>query len=159
MALGSAVLPARIGENQLLGPLQSLRFLSKSVAFAILGVVVFLALPGVSKGDRPRSAGLASTSFFCFQLLYAGEFALFAGEGLLRGSFGIVAIMLMYLAFAVGFGRLMQDRASASRSLEVFAWVAVAFVGMNLIQIVFGLSGALVGGRLAGTLGVGPEVE
>jgi hypothetical protein len=153
LVLGSVVLPSRVEENQLLGPLQSLRFLSKSVAFALLGIVVLLALPGVSRGDRLRSAGVASTSFMVFQLLYTVQLALFAGDGLLKGSFGIVAIVLMYLAFAVGFGRLMQDRASAIRSLEMFAWVAVAFVGMNLIQITLGLSGALVGSRLAGTAG------
>lgn len=153
MALGSAVLPARVDENQLLGPLQSLRFLSKSIAFALLGVVVLLALPGISKGDRLRSAGTAATSFLCFQLLYTVQLAAFAGDGFLKGSFGVVAIIMMYLTFAVGFGRQFQDRASAIRSMEVFAWVAVAFVGMNLVQIALGLSGALVGGRLAGTAG------
>jgi hypothetical protein len=153
LALGSAVLPARINENQLIGPLQSLRFLSKSLAFALLGIAVFLALPAVEKGNRIGSAGFAATSFLAFQLLYTVQLMLFAGDGFLKGSFGIVAITLMYLAFGVGFGRRMQDRESTTSALEVFAWVATAFVAMNLVQIVFGLSGALVGGRLAGTAG------
>jgi hypothetical protein len=153
MALGCAVLPARIGENQLIGPLQSLRFLSKSLAFALLAIVVFLALPGISRGDRIRSAGFAATSFFAFQMLYTLQFMLFAGDGLMKGAFGIVATTVMYLTFAVGFGRRMQDRASATSTLEVFAWVGVVFAALNSIQIVFGLSGALMGGRLAGIAG------
>lgn len=153
MALGTSVLPERVDVNPLIGPLQSLRFLSKSLAFALLGIVVFLALPGISLGSRVRSAGMAATSFFVFQLLFTVAFMLFAGESFLKGSFGIVATTMMYLTFAVGFGRRMQDRESAISVLEVFAWVGVAFAAMNCIQIVLGLSGALVGGRLAGIAG------
>lgn len=153
LALGTSVLPKAVDVNPLIGPLQSLRFLSKSIAFAVLGIVVFLALPGIPRGDRVRSAGFAATSFFAFQMLYTLQVMLFAGDGLMKGAFGIVAITMMYLTFAVGFGRRMQDRASAISTLEVFAWVGVAFAAMNSIQIVLGLSGALVGGRLAGTAG------
>jgi hypothetical protein len=153
MALGTSVLPDRVEVNQLIGPLQSLRFLSKSVAFALLGIVVFLGLPGTLRGNRIRSAGAAATAFLVFQLLYTLQLMLFAGDGFMKGAFGIVAIAMMYLTYAVGFGRRMQDRESAISVLEVFAWVGVAFAAMNSIQIVLGLSGALVGGRLAGVAG------
>lgn len=153
MALGSSVLPDRMDVNQLIGPLQSLRFLSKSLAFALLGIIVVLALPAISKGSRLRSAGFAATAFFLFQALYSSEIALFAGDGLLKGGIGLVTILFMYLVFAVGIGRRMQDLAAANEVLGVFAWVALAFVGANVIQILFGLSGALVAGRLAGIAG------
>jgi hypothetical protein len=112
-----------------------------------------LALPGTSKGIRIRSAGFAATSFFVFQLLYTLQLMLFAGDGFTKGAFGIVAITMMFLAYGVGYGRQMQDRDSAVATLEVFAWVGVAFAAMNTLQIVLGLSGALVGGRLAGVAG------
>ncbi len=153
LALGTSVLPKDVIINQLIGPLQSLRFLSKSIALTLLGLIVFLALPGLPRGGRVRSAGFASVAFCAFQLLYTTQLALFAGDGALKGSFGIVAIVLMLLSFGVGFGRLMQDLDSAVSSLEVFAWVGVAFAAANSLQIVLGLSGALVGGRLAGIAG------
>lgn len=153
LALSTFVLPKEIFINQLIGPLQSLRFLSKSIAFALLGLIVFLALPALPRGTRIRSAGLATGAFLAFQLLYTTQFALFAGEGALKGSIGVVAIGLAFMSFGIGFGRLMQDRRSAVASLEVFAWVGVAFALANLVQIVLGLSGALVGARLAGIAG------
>jgi hypothetical protein len=153
MALGSSVLPDRVDVNQLIGPLQSLRFLSKSLSFALLGILVVLALPGTSRGSRNRSAGFAATAFLAFQLLYSTQLMVFAGDGLLKGGFGIITILGMYLVFAVGTGRRIQDIFSAMAVLEVFAWVAAAFVAANLAQIALGLSGALVGGRLAGIAG------
>jgi hypothetical protein len=153
MALGTSVLPKSVELNQLIGPLQSLRFLSRSIGFALLGLFVVFALPGVSRGNRFRSAGLAATAFLVFQLLYTIQLALFLQEGVLKGAFGVVAIVGMYLVFAVGFGRLMQDLASAISSMQLFVWVSVAFVLANLVQIALGPSGSLMGGRLAGITG------
>jgi hypothetical protein len=153
MALGTSVLPKSVELNQLIGPLQSLRFLSRSIGFALLGLIVVLALPGISRGSRTRSAGLGATAFLAFQLLYTAQLALFLQEGVLKGAFGVVAIVGMYLVFAVGFGRLMQDLESAVASMQLFVWVSVAFVTANLAQIALGPSGAMMGGRLAGITG------
>ena len=144
--------PNALTINMLLGPLQAFRYASKSIAFALLGIGMWAAL-SLPLAQRGRSVGLAATTFLAFQLYYIVQVLLFADSGLARGAFGILSVTMMFVVFAVGLGRRIQDPASARDALSVFAWVGAAFVAINFVQIALGRQGAFVGGRLAGICG------
>ena len=152
IALGSVMFqlhPDALTQNVLLGPLQAYRYASKSIAFGLLGLAALAALT-IKPDRRWRSVGFAAVSFYAFQVYYTLQLLVFANEGLVRGFFGIFAITLMFTVFGVGMGRRMQDAAGARAALELFAWLAVAFIALNLAQIAGGIGGAFVAGRLAG---------
>ena len=138
--------------NVLLGPVQTLRAMAKSLGFLMLLLAVLL-LATVPIGQRLRSAGPASLGFLGFQLYYVTQLTLFASDYELKGLLGIVTMVLMFLVFGVMFGRTLQDLDSARTSFGAFAWIGLAHVAINMIQIVVSPAGALVGGRLAGTGG------
>ncbi len=144
--------PDAITLNVLLGPLQAFRYSSKSIAFGLLLLAAAAAI-GLSVPKRGRSVGIATVAFFAFQLYYISQVLVFADMGLARGVFGIVSITLMFVVFGLGFGRRLEDADSAREALCIFAWVGSAFVATNVVQLVFGRSGAIVSGRLAGICG------
>lgn len=144
--------PDALTLNVLLGPLQTFRYLSKSIAFVMLFLAV-LALYSLPQTSRSRAAGFAAAAFFAFQIFYDLQLMAFASEGGLKGLFGLASMSFMFLAYAVGFGRLSTDPASAFRTVAIFAFVGIAFVSVNVLQIIAGLGGAIVAGRLAGIAG------
>ncbi len=144
--------PDAITLNVLLGPLQAFRYSSKSIAFGLL-VIGVVAVLGMNLPRRGRSVGFAASAFLAFQLYYIVQVLVFSDFGLLRGVFGLVSVTLMFLVYAVGFGRRFDGPHGARDALSIFAWVGAAFVTVNLVQIALGRSGAFVGGRLAGICG------
>jgi hypothetical protein len=152
IALGSVMFqlhPDALTQNLLLGPLQAYRYASKSIAFGLL-VLAALAALAIRLDRRWRAIGFAAASFYAFQVYYTLQLLVFANEGLARGFFGVIAITLMFTVFGIGMGRRMQDAASARSALELLAWLAVAFITINMVQLAAGTDGAFVGGRLAG---------
>lgn len=144
--------PDALTLNILLGPLQTFRYLSKSIAFLLLTLAV-LAVYSTPGPARPKAAGFAAASFLAFQIYYDLQLMAFASEGGLKGLFGLASMSFMFLVYAVGYGRLAFDPSSALRTMAVFSYVGIAFVLVNVVQILAGLSGAMVAGRLAGISG------
>lgn len=138
--------------NTLIGPLQAFRYFSKPLAFALLVGAALLSF-GSDRGWRRSPGGLASAALLAFQCFYLVQLSLFTGDGLLKGAFGVFTAFLSWRIFADQFGRGMQDVATARSMLQCFTFVATGFVTVNLLQIVTGLGGALVGSRLAGIAG------
>lgn len=142
----------RMESNVLIGPLQSFRYFSKPLAFVLLLGAIFFTF-GSDRGFRRSSTGTASVALLLFQCYYLIQLSIFAGDGLLKGAFGIVTVAATWWVFAVHLGRSMQDPASARQSLQCFAYVGMAFVLVNLLQMTLSLGGALEAGRLAGIAG------
>ena len=145
-------LNAGILANQLWAPLQSIRVASKSVAFVLL-LIAAAFIPSLIGSGRSRRAGATATAFWFFQVFYAAQLAIFAGEGFVKGLFGIVSMSMMYIVFARGFGKSVSDPASVVDRVKLMLWVAAAFVATNVVQLVVDQSGALMAGRLAGIAG------
>lgn len=137
-------------QNILVGPLNSLRSISRPLAFALMAAASLAAL-AVPVGDRLRSVSFPALAMYLFQLYYAINLMFFVEP--LKGLLAIFSISAMFLVCVVGFGRRMQDLPSARGAMEVFAWVGVAFCGMNLIQLALGPGSAVLGGRFAGISG------
>jgi hypothetical protein len=138
--------------NTLVGPLQATRLASKSIAFGLL-LIAMAYVPSLPRPGRRSIAGASAIAFLCFQLFYALQFAIFAGDGLLKGAFGIVAMCLMFGVFAWGFGKSAENASGAAARLETMTWAGMGFLATNLIQIALDPSGSLMAGRLAGTAG------
>jgi hypothetical protein len=142
----------RIDSNVLIGPLQSFRYFSKPLAFVLLLGAIFFSF-GTDRGLRRSSTGAGTIALLLFQCYYLIQLTVFAGDGLLKGAFGIITAALTWWVFAVHIGRSMQDLSGARRALRGFAYVGMAFVAVNLFQMVVSLGGALEAGRLAGIAG------
>jgi hypothetical protein len=142
----------RIDSNVLIGPLQSFRLFSKPLAFVLLLGAIFFSF-GTDRGIRRSSTGAATIALLLFQCYYLIQVSIFAGDGLLKGAFGIVTAIATWWVFAVQLGRSMQDLSGARHALRCFAYVGMAFVAVNLFQMVVSLGGALEAGRLAGIAG------
>lgn len=141
--------PDALTKNILLGPIQTFRYLAKSIGFVMLFFAV-VALFSVPRGWRAKTAGAAAVAFLCFQLYYDAQLTLFASEGTLKGVFGLASMAFMFAVFGVGYGRLIDNADGAFRAIAVFSLVGTGFVVTNVLQILAGLDGALVAGRLAG---------
>ncbi len=137
-------------QNTLVGPLQLLRTVSRPVSFLLLLILAMRAL-AIPIGDRLRPSSGTSIAFLFFQLYYAVNLLLFDSAG--KGIPALVSITAMMIVFSTGFGKEMQDGYSARRSLETIAWLAVAFVVTNLIQLSLGFGSSFAGGRFIGTSG------
>lgn len=138
--------------NTLIGPLQITRIASKSIAFGLL-LIAIAYVPSIARSGRRSTAGAAAIAFLGFQLFYALQLAIFAGDGLLKGIFGIVAMSLMFGIYAWGFGKSTSDPDGAEAWLDIMTWAGLGFVATNLLQIAADPSGALTSGRLAGIAG------
>jgi hypothetical protein len=137
-------------KNILVGPLNSLRSISRPISFALMAAASLAAL-AVPLGDRLRTVSFPALAMYLFQLYYAVNLMFFVET--LKGMLALFSISAMFLVCVVGFGRRMQDVASARRTIEVFAWVGIAFCGMNLLQLALGPGSAVLGGRFAGISG------
>lgn len=145
-------LTPNVEANTLIGPFQATRIASKSIAVGLL-LIAIAYVPSLPRPGRSSIAGASAVAFLCFQLFYALQFAIFAGDGLLKGAFGIVAMCLMFGVFAWGFGKSAEDASGAAAKLETMTWAGMGFIATNLIQVALDPSGALMSGRLAGTAG------
>lgn len=137
-------------KNVLIGPLQSLRNVARPVAFALVAAALLPAL-FMPSGWRQRPAGPVAAWFLAFQLYYTLLMAIFVNPA--KGAIGLLAIVGMYLVFARGFGKMMQDVAGVHRTLSLFFVVSLGFVMANCAQLAINPSNAVVAGRLAGIAG------
>jgi hypothetical protein len=144
--------PDALTVNILLPPLQSFRFISKSLAFVLMCIAV-LGVFQLPRLLERGATGPAAYALLAFQLLYTVELLLFTEEGLSKGLLGLISMSSMLIVFGVGFGRLMIDAISAQRCFTILVWVSVLFVAINVIQIAADVKGAFVGGRLTGICG------
>jgi hypothetical protein len=144
--------PDALTVNILLPPLQSFRFISKSLAFVLMCIAV-LGVFQLPRLLERGATGPAAYALLAFQLLYTVELLLFTEEGLSKGLLGLISMSSMLIVFGVGFGRLMIDAISAQRCFTILVWVSVLFVAINLLQIAADVKGAFVGGRLTGICG------
>jgi hypothetical protein len=136
-------------KNVLIGPLQSLRNVARPLALGLLLAASLTVLQAPS-GSRGRIIGFTAASFLGFQLLFLSEM-LIGNPG--KAVLAFISIPSMFFVCAVGFGRRMQDRESTRASLEIFAWLTMAFIGANMAQLVIDRSNAIVGSRLTGIAG------
>jgi hypothetical protein len=137
-------------QNTLVGPLQTLRSVSRPLSYVLLAVLVARALI-IDRGHRFRPTTATAIAFLCFQLYYVIQLVFF--DSMAKGALAVFSVSAMMVVFTSGFGREMQDRESTTRSLEVLAWFAVAFIGVNLVQLALGFGSAFAGGRFVGTSG------
>jgi hypothetical protein len=137
-------------QNILIGPLQSLRSLSRPLSFAIIAVASLAALFS-SAGNRVRAVPLVALMMYGFQMYYATNMLVFVDP--LKGALAYFSITGMFIVCTVGFGRRIQDAESARTAMEVFAWVGMAFCGMNLLQLLVSPGSAVIVGRFAGVSG------
>jgi len=137
-------------QNTLVGPLQTLRSISRPVSYALLALVMVRSFLIPNEG-RARPTSPTAIAFYCFQMYYVLQIIAF--ESPAKGVLAVFSVTAMMLVFASGFGREMQDQDSARRSLEVLVWLAAAFIGVNAVQIVLGFGSSFLGGRLLGTAG------
>jgi hypothetical protein len=137
-------------QNTLVGPLQTLRSVSRPVSYALLAVVVLRSLT-IPRGERSRATSFTAIAFYVFQMYYVLQLTLF--DSVAKGLLAVVSVSGMMAVFASGFGREMQDRLSTRQALEVLGWLAVAFIGVNAIQLSLGFGSSFLGGRLLGTAG------
>jgi hypothetical protein len=144
--------PDALTVNILLPPLQSFRFISKSLAFVLMCVAI-VGVFQVPRLDERSPVGFAGCGLLAFQLLYTIQLLLFTEEGLAKGMLGLVSMSSMFVVFGIGFGRMMRTADSTQRCMETLVWVSIAFVAINLIQVVADVKGAFVGGRLTGICG------
>jgi hypothetical protein len=138
--------------NTLIPILQSTRLAAKSIAFALL-VLTIAFVPALPRSGRRTTVGAAAIGLLGFQLFYAIQLSLFAGDGLMKGVFGVIAISLMFGVCAWGFGRQANDAASARAALATLSWAGIGFIASNFLQIIVDPGGALMALRLAGTAG------
>jgi hypothetical protein len=141
---------ATLTQNILVGPLQSLRSISRPISFALMGVAALATLT-IPRGDRSRTVPFAALALYLFQMYYAVNMMFFVDP--LKGILALFSISAMFVVCVVGFGRRMQDLDSARGAMEIFAWVAVGFCGLNLVQLAAGPGSAVLGGRFAGISG------
>jgi len=137
-------------QNTLVGPLQTLRSVSRPVSYALLALVLLRSFL-IPNERRPRPTTPSAIAFYCFQLYYVLQMLAF--DSTAKGALALFSVTGMVVVFASGFGREMQDRDSARRSLEVLAWLAVTFIGVNFVQITLSFGSSFLGGRLLGTAG------
>ena len=137
-------------QNTLVGPLQTLRSVSRPVSYALLGLVMLRSWT-IPRGDRHRPTSFTAVAFFAFQMLYVLQLTLF--DSTAKGLLAVFSVTGMMAVFASGFGREMQDRTTARQALEVVGWLSVAFIGINAVQLAFGFGSSFLGGRLVGTAG------
>lgn len=137
-------------QNTLVGPLQTLRSVSRPVSYALLGLLLVRAFL-VQRGSRSRVLGLTAISFLAFQLYFVTQVLIF--DDLAKGALALFSVTAMFAVFAGGFGREMQDGPSATRALEPLGWLAVAFVAINFVQLALGFGSSFAGARFVGTAG------
>lgn len=141
---------ATLTQNILIGPLQGFRALTRPISFALMSLAV-LAVIGLPRLDRGGSVGFSSISLFAFQVFYALQLMFFVEP--LKGFLGLFSMTLMFFVCGIGFGRTLEDADSADRSLRVLFWVAIAFLGVNFLQLMAGTSTAVLNGRFVGISG------
>jgi hypothetical protein len=139
-----------LSRNILVGPLHSLRSISRPISFALMAAAV-LATLAIPRGDRSRTVPFTAFALYLFQMYYALNMVFFVDP--LKGFLALFSISAMFVVCVIGFGRRMQDVDSARVAMEVFAWVGIAFCGLNLLQLAVGPGSAVVGGRFAGISG------
>lgn len=137
-------------KNILVGPLNSLRSISRPISFALMAAASAAAL-AIPIGARFRSVPFPALAMYLFQMYYAVNLMFFVEP--LKGALAIFSISAMFVVCVIGYGRRMQDIDSTRRVLEVYAWVGMAFCGMNLLQLAAGPGSAVIGGRFAGVSG------
>jgi hypothetical protein len=131
------------------GPLESIRNYSRPACVVLLSLA---ALRAISLPTSPRPlTGSTAVMLYTFQMYYGLQMMFFSDW--VKGSLGIFTITLMFVNAALGFGKLMQSADGARRCIGCFAWAAVPFAVCNFLQIAFGYSTAVQGGRLVGIAG------
>jgi hypothetical protein len=136
--------------NVLIGPLQSLRNVSRPLSVVLLGAAAIAAL-SVPAGNRARPAGWAAACFLVFQLLYFLEY--FAFVDAVKGLLGIVSVGLIFFVCARTFGFRMQTLSDVRDVVALFARVGTVYAGVNLLQILLSPGASTAGGRLIGISG------
>jgi hypothetical protein len=144
--------PDALTVNILLPPLQSFRFVSKSIAFVLM-CIAMLGLLQIPRTPGRPAVGLAAIGLLAFQLLYTIQLMAFTDEGLAKGALGIVSMASMFLVFGLGFGRMVANARNANGVLVIFLLVSVLYVAINVLQLAVDMKGAFVGGRLTGISG------
>jgi hypothetical protein len=136
--------------NVLIGPLQSLRNVSRPLSVVLLGAAAVAAL-AVPAGTRFRAAGWAATCFYAFQMLYFLEYLAFIDFA--KGLLAIVSISLIYFVCARTFGYRMQTISDVRGVISLLARVGTAYAAVNLAQILVSPGASTAGGRLIGISG------
>ena len=153
MYLSTFQLDPGLRAKSLIPVLQNIRIASKSISFVLLVVIVAFIPLYLKRLGGNRTVGPAAWWFLVFQVFYAFQLAVFAEDSLLKGVFGIVAMVLTFVVFANGLGRTMTDPDSVDARLKIIAWVSFGFIATNLLQLAIDPSGAIMGKRLAGIAG------
>jgi len=147
LSLSMMVQENKYFNNTLFTPLQQIRDLSKTITFAtLIAVVGNLLLRPDAKLKGILSAPMVL--LFLFETMYLAR--LVANGETIRGGLGWVADLLILLSFGVGYARTMQTSKDVDEGIRMFTWASMAFICLNLMQLLLGPREAIAGNRFAG---------
>lgn len=136
-------------DNTLIEPLGTLRSHGRSIAFALL-VLMLLKSSLASRGWRPRLVPAACWVFLLFQGYYLLRLGL---NEPLRGALGFASVAMTWASFVLGVGKSLQHDPDVDAAVRMVAWASFAFIASNIAQLSLSYGTSVASNRFVGVSG------